>query len=74
MLEILLMEERWSQVEGSETKAHGNRFRPEVRALKAGLMRFGGVQLTIDVDDESRPSTDAWRYGPVCPKLYICWR
>jgi len=32
------------------------------------------VQLTIDVDDESRPSTDASGHGPVCPKLYIYWR
>ena len=45
--------------EGSETKAHGNRFRPEVRALKAGRMCFRDVQLVVNVDGESRPSTDA---------------
>ena len=30
--------------EGGETQAHGDSFRPEVRALEAGRVRFGGVQ------------------------------
>ena len=42
--------------QGDETQAHSDSFRPEIRALKAGRISFGGVQQTVDVDYESGPA------------------
>ena len=58
--------------ESSEAQAHGNSFCSEVWRLEAGQMSFGGVQQTVDVDDES--GHDVWHHRPVRPKLNICWR